>query len=37
LDLEVRDDKKADRDAFIVLMAGTLLLFVFHYWGRPQF
>ena len=37
LDLDVRDDKKADRDAFVVLMAGTLLLLVFHYWGRPQF
>jgi membrane protease YdiL (CAAX protease family) len=37
LDLDVRDDEKADRDAFVVLMAGTLLLFVFHYWGRPQF
>lgn len=37
LDLEIRDGKKADRDAFVVLMAGTLLLFVFHYWGRPPF
>lgn len=36
-DLEIRQDKKADRDAFIVLMAGTLLLYVFRYWGRPDF
>lgn len=37
LDLDVRHDQKADRDAFIVLISATLLLFVFHYWGRPQF
>ncbi len=37
LELDVREDKKADRDAFIVILAGTLLLFVFHYWGRPDF
>ena len=37
LDLEIRADEKADRDAFVVLMASTLLLFAFHYWGRPQF
>jgi membrane protease YdiL (CAAX protease family) len=37
LDLEVRAGGKADRDAFVVIMAGTLLLFLFHYWGRPDF
>ncbi len=37
LDLEVRDDAQADRSAFIILLAGTLLLYVFHYWGRPDF
>lgn len=37
LDLEIRDDAKADRDAFVVLMAGTLLLYLFHYWGRPDY
>ena len=36
-EIEIRQDKKADRDAFIVIMAGTVLLFVFHYWGRPDF
>ena len=37
LSIEVRDDEKADRDAFIVLISATLLLYVFHYWGRPDF
>ena len=37
LDLDIRDDAKADRDAFVVLMSATLLLYVFHYWGRPDF
>lgn len=36
-DLEVRDDAKADRDAFVVIVAGTLLLYLFHYWGRPDY
>ena len=36
-DLDVRDDARADRDAFIVIIAGTLLLYVFHYWGRPDY
>lgn len=37
LDLDVRDDSKADRDAFVVLITGTFLLYVFHYWGRPDY
>lgn len=37
LDLEIRGDEKADRDAFVVLIAGTLLLYLFHYWGRPDY
>ena len=37
LELDVREDKKADRDAFIVLISATLLLFLFHYWGRPDY
>ena len=36
-ELDVRDDRRADRDAFIVIIAGTLLLYVFHYLGRPDF
>ena len=36
-ELEVRDDARADRDAFIVIITGTLLLYVFHYWGRPDY
>ena len=37
LDLEIRTDAEGDRTAFIVLVAGTMLLYVFHYWGRPAF
>lgn len=37
LDLDVRNDDRADRDAFIVLITGTLLLYLFHYWGRPDY
>ncbi len=37
LDLDVRDDEHADRVAFIVIIAGTVLLYVFRYWGRPEF
>jgi membrane protease YdiL (CAAX protease family) len=37
LELEIRGDEKADRDAFVVIMAGTLLLYLFHYWGRPDY
>ncbi len=36
-ELEIRDDAKADRETFIVIITGTLLLYVFHYWGRPDF
>ncbi len=36
-ELEVRDDARADRDAFVVIITGTLLLYVFHYWGRPDY
>ena len=36
-DLEIRDDARADRDAFIVIITGTLLLYFFHYWGRPDY
>lgn len=37
LDLETRDDARADRTALIVIITGTLLLYVFRYWGRPEF
>ena len=36
-ELEIREDAKADRDAFVVILAGTVLLYLFHYWGRPDF
>ncbi|MDX2343789.1 MAG: CPBP family intramembrane metalloprotease [Acidimicrobiia bacterium] len=36
-ELEVRQDERADKEAFIVIIAGTLLLYVFHYWGRPDY
>lgn len=37
LDLEIRDGKKADRDAVVILLVATVLLYVFHYWGRPDY
>ena len=37
IDLETSDDAHADRTAFVVIIAGTLLLYVFRYWGRPDF
>ncbi len=36
-ELEIRRDEKADRDAFVVILSGTVLLYLFHYWGRPDF
>jgi hypothetical protein len=36
-EIEIRQDEKADRDAFVVIMSATVLLYVFHYWGRPDF
>jgi len=36
-ELEVRHDGRADSDAAVVLLAATVLLTVFHYWGRPDF
>ena len=36
-DIEIRDDARGDRDAFVVIIGGTLLLYLFHYWGRPDF
>ena len=33
---ELRLDER-DREAFIVLMASTVLLLLFSYWGRPSF
>jgi membrane protease YdiL (CAAX protease family) len=37
LDLEARDDEQADRMALIVIICGILLLYVFRYWGRPEY
>jgi membrane protease YdiL (CAAX protease family) len=37
LELESRQDESADRMAFIVIITGTLLLYVFRYWGRPEY
>lgn len=37
LELEPREDERADRSAFIVIITGTLLLYVFRYWGRPEY
>ena len=36
-ELDIREGERADRDAFVVIIAGTVLLYVFHYWGRPDF
>jgi membrane protease YdiL (CAAX protease family) len=36
-ELEIRQDSRADRDAFVVIITGTLLLYLFHYWGRPDY
>ncbi len=37
LELEIRDDRRADRNAFVVIIAATILLYLFHYWGRPDY
>jgi len=37
LELETREDERADRMAFIVIIGGILLLYVFRYWGRPEY
>ena len=37
LELDTREDAAADRMAFIVIITGTLLLYVFRYWGRPEY
>lgn len=37
LDLETRDDEQADRMVLIVIITATVLLYVFRYWGRPEF
>jgi len=36
-DVEIRDDARGDRDAAVVIIGGTLLLYLFHYWGRPDY
>jgi membrane protease YdiL (CAAX protease family) len=37
LELEVSRDRDTDRETFVVLVAATILLVVFNYWGRPDF